>query len=178
MLVVVDEFDSNDNNAIAKWVVANPKYQPSIVSIGNKLSSSLAVVANQVRFIAIINEIASWIGSTPADMGKGSIGGNGIGVGRKNSMISDSNNGITSTRKVGMSSISMSFDTEVGAGDHLEDMVVCFGGLSTIAISPAFFQFNIGVPTSFNANYSHSTLTFSVVQIDQAIKLLSLLSRI
>ncbi len=164
-LVVVDESDSNDDNAIAELVTANPEYLLPIAPIGNKLSSGLAVVANQIRFTATTKNIANKIGDATTGIGISSIGGNGMGVGGRNGIGSGSNNSVGSAGEVGIGFVGVGFGAEVGVGDNPGDVVVCFGGLSTMATDPASFRFNVKAPTSFTAGFGHSTPISFVVQI-------------
>lgn len=169
--VVVDKSNSNDDNAIAKWVAANPEYPPPVALIGNKRSSSPAVAANQVQFTTTIKHTTSGIGGAITGTGIGSLEGNNMGFDKKN--------GISSAGEVGVGSISMgsgsnnsvgSSDVEVDAGGNPEDAIVCLGALWATATGPAFFWFNIAVPISPTANHGHPTPVSSVVQVGQAIK--------
>lgn len=161
--VVVNVSNSNNDNAIAKWIATNPEYPPSVAPIGNKLSFGPVVAANQVRFTATTKHTADRISGVTA--------GTGIGVGGGNGMGSGGNNGMDSAKKVGVGSVGMGFGgnndvgsgAEVGAGGNPRDPVVCLGTLSTTVIGPASSQFNVAVPTSPTAGHGHPISVSSMV---------------
>lgn len=130
--IVINKSDSNNDDATAKWVITNLEYLLFIILIGNKLSFGSAIAANQVRFTVTIKNITSVIGSAIVGTYMGFIGSNAVGIDRKNSISSNDNNGMGSTRKVDMVFIGISSghnnnicsNAEIGRGSNLGDVII------------------------------------------------------
>lgn len=79
---------NSNNNAIAKWVSANPKYLPSVVHAGNKQYFNLRAVTNQVGSTTIAKQ------TTSTDNSIGFYTENGEGNDGTNNVSLDSSNGM------------------------------------------------------------------------------------